>query len=78
MKYHCPNCHRILYNRRLKLCGFCGAAIPEELRFTPAEIAALDSEMAQFEANRQRCVAAEASARPEFYDPSIPPTSFFW
>jgi hypothetical protein len=31
----------VLYNRRLKSCGFCEAPIPEELRFSPAEIAGL-------------------------------------
>jgi hypothetical protein len=42
MTVHCPSCNRILYNRRLKNCGFCGALLPENLRFTPAEIAKLE------------------------------------
>ena len=25
MSHHCPDCHRVRYNRRLKACGFCGA-----------------------------------------------------
>ena len=40
MSYNCPTCQRLLYNRRLKHCGFCGAQIPESLRFTPEEITA--------------------------------------
>ena len=62
MKHHCPKCQRILYNRRLKCCGFCGAPIPEELRFTPAETKALDLKAAELEAARkQRQLAQEAT-----------------
>jgi hypothetical protein len=42
MSAHCPSCNRILYNRRLTKCGFCGALLPEHLRFTPEEIAKLE------------------------------------
>jgi hypothetical protein len=41
MSVHCPACNRILYNRRLNNCGFCGALLPEHLRFTPEEVARL-------------------------------------
>ena len=62
MKHHCPNCQRVLYNRRLKKCGFCGTLIPEELRFTPAETAALEKKAAELEASRrQRQLAQEAT-----------------
>ena len=67
MNYDCPNCQRALYDRRLAHCGFCGAQIPDELRFTSEEIARLDQEMAQLkEQHRPRQVAAdkeEAEAR---------------
>jgi len=53
MSYRCPSCQRELYNRRLKACGFCGAPIPEELRFTPEEIAKLDRETAELEEKRR-------------------------
>lgn len=61
MNYQCPTCQRELYNRRLKNCGFCGASIPESLRFTADEIAAMDKEMADLEKERVRreTVAAE-------------------
>jgi ribosomal protein L37E len=62
MKHHCPKCQRILYNRRLKRCGFCGAPIPEELRFTPEETAALERKAAELEAARkQKQLAQEAT-----------------
>lgn len=65
MSYHCPACKRVLYNRRLTHCGFCGSQIPESLRFTPEEIAALDKQMAELEEQRtQRArAAAEEEAR---------------
>jgi hypothetical protein len=73
MTHHCPKCQRGLYNRRLENCGFCGAAIPRELRFTPEEITALDHELAVMELFRQRRVDAEEKAGPEFRDPKLPP-----
>lgn len=62
MKHNCPNCQRVLYNRRLKHCGFCGVSIPEELRFSPGEAAELERKMADLEASRrQRQLAQEAA-----------------
>jgi hypothetical protein len=52
----------VQYNRRLQHCGFCGALIPESLRFTPEEIAALDQKTAELEEQRrqrERAVAKE-------------------
>lgn len=48
---NCPACQRPLYNRRLDRCGYCSAPIPEELRFTPEEIAELDRRTAEIELN---------------------------
>ena len=56
----------MLYNRRLTHCGFCGAQIPDDLRFTPEEIAALDQKMAELEEQRrqrERVAAEEEEAR---------------
>jgi ribosomal protein L37E len=66
MEYRCPTCQRVLYNRRLKQCGFCGAQIPESLRFTPEEIAAIDKRMADLEeqrAQRERAATEEEARR---------------
>jgi len=52
MSYHCPTCQRLLYNRRLTTCGFCGALIPASLRFTAEEIAALDKKMVELDEQR--------------------------
>jgi 50S ribosomal subunit-associated GTPase HflX len=54
MSHYCPKCERILYSRRLILCGFCGAEIAEDLRFTPEKIAQLDRELTELEAQRQQ------------------------
>jgi hypothetical protein len=60
MTYHCPKCQRVLYNRRLKNCGFCSSPIPDEMRFTPEEIAALDQQMVELdEQRRQRQLAVD-------------------
>ena len=60
MSHKCPSCQRVLYNRRLKACGFCGAPIPEELQFTPEECAVLDRKIEELEERRrQREIAAK-------------------
>lgn len=62
MSHLCPSCQRILYNRRLKRCGFCNATIPERMRFSPEKIASLEREMAELESSRrQRELAQEAA-----------------
>jgi hypothetical protein len=50
----------VLYNRRLKKCGFCGKSIPESLRFTDEEIATIDKKMAELEDERIRRELAAA------------------
>ena len=63
MSHKCPSCQRVLYNRRLRNCGFCGALIPEDLRFSPEESAALEQKMADLEEQRrQRQIAADKEA----------------
>ena len=66
MSYHCPTCGRVLYNRRLTRCGFCGREVPESLRFTSAEVAAIDKKMAELEEQRlqrERIAAEEAETK---------------
>jgi len=66
MSYHCPKCKRVLYDRRLKHCGFCGATIPDEFRFTPEESAALGRKATELDAKRkQREQEATAKAAEE-------------
>ena len=54
MSYHCPKCGRVIYNRRLKTCGYCGAELPPELLFSPAEIEVLDKNAAEHTAEQQK------------------------
>lgn len=53
MSYRCPACQLVIYNRRLFRCDFCGEDIPASLRFTDAEIAALDKMVAEAEVVRK-------------------------
>ena len=50
----CPHCARVLQSRIAKACSWCGSAIPETLRFSPAEVRKIKAE----EAARQRQLAA--------------------
>jgi hypothetical protein len=49
----CPKCSGVIYNRRSKLCGFCGAELPAELLFSPEELEVLDRHEAEAEARQQ-------------------------
>ena len=40
--FKCPACMRALYDRKRKTCGYCGASIPEEVRFLKEMIADLE------------------------------------
>lgn len=46
MEFKCPNCQFIIYSRRHKLCGQCGAELPKELLLTEAQVQALDEQLA--------------------------------
>jgi hypothetical protein len=65
MSYHCPKCGRVIYNRRLNPCGYCGAALPPELLFSPAEIEVLDKNAAEHTAEQQRIRAQLAAEESE-------------
>ena len=65
MSHHCPSCQRVLYNRRLTNCGFCGANIPQSLRFNSEEIATLEQKMAELEEQRRQRESAAAKEEEE-------------
>ena len=68
MSHQCPKCDRVIYNRRSKICGFCGAELPAELLFTQAQIEALDRNAAEADARHKRQrdeEEAEAKAKAE-------------
>jgi hypothetical protein len=54
MSYQCPKCSGVIYNRRNKTCGFCGAELPAELLFSAAELEALDKRDAEMAAEHQK------------------------
>ena len=54
MSYQCPKCSGVIYNRRLKTCGYCGAELPPELLFSPAELEVLDKNAAEHTAEQQK------------------------
>ncbi|HTD65902.1 MAG TPA: hypothetical protein VK846_05145 [Candidatus Limnocylindria bacterium] len=71
MSHHCPTCNGVLYDRRRKACGFCGAAVPAELLFTPAELEHLRVEEAWAEETRRQLrvqEAAEEEAKARAFD----------
>ena len=61
MGFQCVQCRRPLYNRRRKTCEFCGAAVPERLRLSPRQVAAIE-----------RLKAEEAKQHKEFMDRELP------
>lgn len=80
-EYHCPQCKRLIYDRMNPVCGYCGAALPKEFRLSAEEIAAIQKEKAELEAERLKTkeqLDAERKKRNEtfFTDPDNfrPPT----
>ncbi len=43
-EFRCPSCHALIYSRKAKLCGQCGAQLPSELRLSDAQAQALDDQ----------------------------------
>jgi len=62
---YCPKCNGIVYSRRHKFCGFCGAPFPAEFLFTEAELAALAKEEAEIERRRKVRKAKEEADEQE-------------
>lgn len=79
MNHLCPACQRVLYDRRLANCGYCGAKIPDKLRFSPERIAELEEEMASLEKERRRRAreAEEEASRGADGGPPVP-GPFLW
>jgi hypothetical protein len=66
MSYQCPKCNGVIYNRRNKICGYCGAELPPELLFSAAEIELMDKEaaiLAEFHQKQKAELDAEDLAR---------------
>ncbi len=40
-EWRCPTCHALIYSRKPKVCGHCGALLPRELTLTDREASAL-------------------------------------
>jgi hypothetical protein len=40
----CPKCHALIYSRKSKICGQCGAVVPAELLTTDLQVQALEDE----------------------------------
>jgi transcription initiation factor TFIIIB Brf1 subunit/transcription initiation factor TFIIB len=47
MEFKCPQCQCVIYSRKHKVCGNCGATLPSELLLTKAQIEALEKERAR-------------------------------
>jgi hypothetical protein len=56
---NCPHCQRLLYNRKLKSCGFCGEELPPECLFSEEELAKIDLKMDAIEQQFRQAQSAE-------------------
>jgi hypothetical protein len=65
MSLYCPECNGVVYDRRHKTCGFCGAELPSELLFSAAEIEALNRQEAEAEQQRLKRKAKEDAEEQE-------------
>lgn len=58
-KFLCLKCERPIVSRRNKLCQYCGAALPENLLWTQAEIEMQDRLLVEKERGRKANEEAE-------------------
>ncbi len=58
----CPTCNRVLYDRCLAKCGFCGSPIPESLRFKPEEISRIKAAHDEAQAHQLHKLVSEREA----------------
>jgi hypothetical protein len=61
---NCPHCQRLLYNRKLKNCGFCGEELPSEYLFSAEELAEIDAQMDAIEQQFRQAQCEENSQNP--------------
>jgi hypothetical protein len=73
----CPFCHRLLYSRSHRACGFCGRDLPPECLFSAEEITAIDAEQAEIAARRVAMKEAEEERRRQGGDSSAGALSGF-
>jgi hypothetical protein len=64
-EHKCPKCNRLLYNRRFKICGYCGSPLPEELLFSPAELAEIEREEKERELKRLEAELKKEKRKPQ-------------
>jgi len=69
-KFQCPKCKRPIVSRRNKLCQYCGAALPEHLLFTKAEIEKQDRFQEEDRMNRERREKAREEIQEAEFDKS--------
>lgn len=65
-RYACPQCGFAIFNRRVKACESCRAALPESLLFNPADLDRLAQDaaaVAELRAELARDADSEAKAR---------------
>lgn len=60
MELRCPTCGALLYSRRSRLCGQCGAVLPQEMVLTDEEAKAISEER---EWARERADAFDSTGR---------------
>jgi hypothetical protein len=58
---NCPHCQRLLYNRKLKNCGFCGEELPPEYLFSEEELQEIDAKMDAIEQQFRQAQCEENS-----------------
>jgi hypothetical protein len=65
MSLECPKCNGVVYDRRRKTCGFCGAELPAEMLFSAEEIEVLNRKEAEAEERRLKRKAIDDAEEKE-------------
>ena len=58
-RFTCPQCGRIVFNRRYMTCEFCSATLPPEIQYSVEQLGAIEADHQRNEAVRKK-LAREA------------------
>lgn len=63
-QFVCPQCDHTVFNRRLSECEKCGASLPEAVRYSEDQLAAIAREQAIQQKRKARQVPLKEQLRP--------------
>jgi hypothetical protein len=65
-EFKCPACHSIIYSRKNKICGQCGAELPKELLLSDKQLQIFEKERRSAEQRARNANSWRDASGPDF------------